>query len=525
VSQAVITHTSSYSQLKQAGEWLLVIFAVGTMIMTLRLLMQYFSFLRVKKNSTLLFKHNIAVFQVNQPIIPFSMGKSIFINQHLHNEEELREIIRHEFIHVKQRHSADILLGELLCVFNWYNPFAWLIRRAIRINLEFITDNKVLEGGLNKKEYQRLLLKVIGISQFSLSTPFNFSSLKKRIAMMNKKQSAKVQLLRLLLLLPVVTVILLAFRTAKDELRWYSGSKFSASVQDTIPQPPPPPPSSTPPPPPPAPPALPKDVKSINITEKQATVTLKNGKVEKYDLTKPEDQETFQKKYGPPMRRMDADEMKRREMMEMDMKKRQDEMMQMQMDKMRAVKEMEREKRAYELEQMQKQKQEQLELLQRDIESDKGKNDEEKKLALEKSAKEMDELNSFRALIEDNDNNERAMREQELVRASKERERKFEMARREFSRDADVYERFRNEQMEKEMAENNMRELQENNMALKKELEMNSKNLSKEDKQKIIGQLEMQQKQLKKAIEDLKQRQQEISNQIQGLKKTEKKPS
>ena len=129
------------------------------------------------------------LYEVNDPIIPFSFGNSIFINRRQHTEPELQEIIRHEFVYIRQKHSIDMLWTELLCLLNWFNPFAWLLKKAIRQNLEFIADQEVLDHGISKKEYQYLLLKVTGNNQYSIATPFNFSSLKKRIAMMNKLQS------------------------------------------------------------------------------------------------------------------------------------------------------------------------------------------------------------------------------------------------------------------------------------------------------------------------------------------------
>ena len=48
-------------------------------------------------------------------------------------------------------HSFDILLSEFICVFNWYNPFSWMLRHAIRQNLEFIADEQVLQKGLDRK--------------------------------------------------------------------------------------------------------------------------------------------------------------------------------------------------------------------------------------------------------------------------------------------------------------------------------------------------------------------------------------
>jgi TonB-dependent SusC/RagA subfamily outer membrane receptor len=186
----------------------------GIMIMLTRLLIQYLSFLRIRRSAMLISDDAVKIYQVDRYIIPFSFGRSIFINQHQHKEEELKEIIRHEFIHVKQRHTFDILFGEIMSMLNWYNPFTWFIRHAIRQNLEFIADHQVLKTGLDKKQYQYLLLKVVGTPAFSIANQFNLSSLKKRIAMMNKINSAKVHLIKFLFVLPLITVLLLAFRQA-----------------------------------------------------------------------------------------------------------------------------------------------------------------------------------------------------------------------------------------------------------------------------------------------------------------------
>jgi beta-lactamase regulating signal transducer with metallopeptidase domain len=192
----------------------LLIFAAGAFVFFIRLIIQFISYSLMKRKAIPVKIEGLNIYQVDEKIIPFSFGNSIFINRHQHNETELQEIIRHEFIHVKQKHSFDIIWAELFCMLNWYNPFAWLLKKAIRQNLEFIADNKVIENGIDKKQYQYLLLKVIGNSQFSIANQFNFSSLKKRIAMMNKTKSAKRQLLRMLFLLPATAVLLLAFRNS-----------------------------------------------------------------------------------------------------------------------------------------------------------------------------------------------------------------------------------------------------------------------------------------------------------------------
>ncbi|OQP59153.1 hypothetical protein A3860_38610 [Niastella vici] len=267
-------------------DWLLVsalVFITGMLLMAARLLVQYYSLYKMRTKAVLLYDDKVKLYHIDEPVMPFSFGRGIYVNQHQHSEHELKEIIRHEFIHVKQRHSLDIIWSELLCILNWYNPFAWLLRHDIRQNLEFIADQHVLQTGLDRKEYQYLLLKVIGVNSFSIATNFNFSSLKRRIAMMNKTKSARVHLLRFLFLLPLLIVVLLAFRNATHKQQQ---QPLRSPVNDTIPL------NSE----------VWKKVLTIDVNDvngaKKVTIRTTGGKVETYDLTVPKEKEAFEKKYG-----------------------------------------------------------------------------------------------------------------------------------------------------------------------------------------------------------------------------------
>jgi TonB-dependent SusC/RagA subfamily outer membrane receptor len=199
-------------------DWVSLFFYIGVGFMFIRLILQYVSYYRLRKSAKLLSEKPVKLYQVDKDIVPFSFGNSIFINQRQHSEPELKEIIHHEFIHVKQQHSIDVLLSEIVCLLNWYNPFAWMMRKAIRQNLEFIADHQVLSRGLDRKQYQYLLLKVVGVSSFSVGNQFNFSSLKKRIMMMNKIRTARIHLIKFLFILPLIAVLLLSFRKNIHEL-------------------------------------------------------------------------------------------------------------------------------------------------------------------------------------------------------------------------------------------------------------------------------------------------------------------
>lgn len=83
------------------------------------------------------------------------------------SSDEYEKIIRHEWIHIRQRHSFDILIGELICILNWYNPVAWLLKKSIRQNLEYLTDDLMVRQGVDAQAYQYLLVKALGQNTYS----------------------------------------------------------------------------------------------------------------------------------------------------------------------------------------------------------------------------------------------------------------------------------------------------------------------------------------------------------------------
>ncbi|OJV55846.1 MAG: hypothetical protein BGO31_17310 [Bacteroidetes bacterium 43-16] len=144
------------------------------------------------------------------PLSPFSFFNSIFVNPHEHSATALQSILDHESVHAKQWHSIDILAGELKRIFCWFNPAAWLMLRAIRENLEFIADRKVLQNGTDARQYQYALLATQQNNRTHLlSNNFNLSHLKFRITMMNRSKSPDMQVLKYLWAIPAVAGLLL----------------------------------------------------------------------------------------------------------------------------------------------------------------------------------------------------------------------------------------------------------------------------------------------------------------------------
>ena len=141
---------------------------------------------------------------------PFSFFRWIFVCPGAHSREELNEILTHERTHVCQWHSVDVLVGELACIVCWFNPFAWLMKREIRTNLEYMADEKVLETGYDSRTYQYHLL---GLSHHkaaaTIYNSFNVLPLKRRITMMNKRRTREIGRTKYLMFLPLAALLMI----------------------------------------------------------------------------------------------------------------------------------------------------------------------------------------------------------------------------------------------------------------------------------------------------------------------------
>ena len=155
--------------------------------------------------------HGIPVYRLDKPAGPFSFFKMIFIHPESHSEKEIDEILTHECTHVFQWHSVDVMICELITVICWVNPFAWLLKREVRHNLEYLADNTVIQSGYDCKSYQYHLLGLAHHYQAAatLYNSFNVLHLKNRISMMNKKRSHGIGRTKYLIFIPLAAFLML----------------------------------------------------------------------------------------------------------------------------------------------------------------------------------------------------------------------------------------------------------------------------------------------------------------------------
>ena len=193
-------------------DMLLGIYWVGVAVLSLRLVWQLFSIIRLVVISRKQEVEGIMVHLLKGEGSPFSFFRWVFMYPSTLKGRQLHEVMVHECTHVSGLHSLDTLFSELFSIACWFNPFAWLMKQEVRMNLEYLADESVLSDGNARKSYQYHLLG-LAYRQPNESTKiannFNLLPLKKRIKMMNKRRTSEIGKAKYLLFAPLAGVLLM----------------------------------------------------------------------------------------------------------------------------------------------------------------------------------------------------------------------------------------------------------------------------------------------------------------------------
>jgi TonB family protein len=196
---------------------LLIIYLTGVIIAAIKLLIEILSLmlLIVKQKND----NTYIISLVNNRTSGFSAFGHIFIDKSL-DPYEAQEIIRHEQKHLDRFHFFDILVVEIVKVFQWFNPFIYMFDRSLRAVHEFQADEECLNSGIPVHSYQGLVMnQVFRARIFNASNSFsNPTLIKKRMIMMTKKRSKTLANLKILLVMPALAVLLIAFSTCSEKI-------------------------------------------------------------------------------------------------------------------------------------------------------------------------------------------------------------------------------------------------------------------------------------------------------------------
>ena len=195
----------------------LSIYLTGVLIFTLRFLYQVFQLLTLIRRFGISRQQGLSIVFTNRNYSPFSFFNLVFLNNKDIDSPEYQKIIAHERVHIRQWHSLDLLILELVTIFLWFNPFIWLYRHAVKTLHEYLADEGVLHSGVDAKVYSALLFEQsTGIQINDLTNNFSKSLLKRRFTMMTKSRSKQIARAKLLFALPLALSMLLLISFSPD---------------------------------------------------------------------------------------------------------------------------------------------------------------------------------------------------------------------------------------------------------------------------------------------------------------------
>lgn len=197
---------------------LLATYVLGVVLFVGKALLSVGSLLRlIRRARCVEVRNGIRIYTMQGDISPFSWFRYIIMSEK-DWQENRREIVLHEMAHIRRCHSMDVALCNMMIVFQWYNPAAWLLKRELQTVHEYEADEAVLSAGVDATHYQMLLIrKAVGERLFLMANNLNHNSLKKRITMMKIKRTNPVQKAKIAFVLPLAAMTVAAFASQKVE--------------------------------------------------------------------------------------------------------------------------------------------------------------------------------------------------------------------------------------------------------------------------------------------------------------------
>ena len=197
---------------------LLAVYVLGVVLFVGKALLSVGSLLRlIRRARCVEVRNGIRIYTMQGDISPFSWFRYIIMSEK-DWQENRREIVLHEMAHIRRCHSMDVAVCNMMIVFQWYNPAAWLLKRELQTVHEYEADEAVLSAGVDATHYQMLLIrKAVGERLFSMANNLNHNSLKKRITMMKIKRTNPMQKAKIAFVLPLAAMTVAAFASQKVE--------------------------------------------------------------------------------------------------------------------------------------------------------------------------------------------------------------------------------------------------------------------------------------------------------------------
>jgi beta-lactamase regulating signal transducer with metallopeptidase domain len=209
---------------------LLKIYFAGVAFFVARLLAGHLKAISILLKSREKQINGIPLYIYADEIHPFAFFNKVVVPETVIHGNAFHMILNHEMFHIRENHWLDNLTSELLCAVQWFNPFAWMMKGALKRNLEFQADHKVIASH-NAETYQMALVSMANTQgPGTFLTALNSSDLKTRIKMMKMKTENKFGVVRQLVVLPLLAFLVMGL--ANREVKTLTTTPQPISVID-----------------------------------------------------------------------------------------------------------------------------------------------------------------------------------------------------------------------------------------------------------------------------------------------------
>ena len=209
-----------------------IIYVAVALLFLVRFILNLYSFYKKTKRNDRQLVNDVKVVLMEEPVLPHSFWKSVFINKNEFEEGKIPvELLAHEKAHLQQKHTLDILFIEVLQIVFWFNPLIVLFKKAIKLNHEFLADEAVNAQFESVTAYQKLLLNFASDkSTIALASNMNYLITKKRFIMMTKKESRLKMMFKVLVVSIVCVLLLFVFSTETIAQRGRDKSNYEEAM-------------------------------------------------------------------------------------------------------------------------------------------------------------------------------------------------------------------------------------------------------------------------------------------------------
>ncbi|RAR50328.1 M56 family metallopeptidase [Flavobacterium lacus] len=216
--------------------WTVLFFAcygLVTLTFFIRFTKNVLNLLKKAKANPFIYFKNTKVILVEEVTIPYTFLNFIFVNKHdFQNNQIQEELFSHELVHIHQKHTLDILFIEMLKTIFWFNPLFYAYKKAIQLNHEFLADENIVKKYNNVPFYQALLLNTNGNKPIYLASNLNYLVTKKRLIMMTKSTSKRMNFIKKTFSLAIMASLFL-FLSLKVNAQEKATTTSKKSIKNT----------------------------------------------------------------------------------------------------------------------------------------------------------------------------------------------------------------------------------------------------------------------------------------------------